>query len=185
MVSFVGSFVWLNFATANVWFNSDFILLSEFSYTYLHQASKHQQEIYVKKQNWTPSVRRYPHWHLFSSVSFFPLAHTFILFLFYHVSFCLLFLFSCYFFTCYFFSTTLLLFFCYLFSCYFFSGPKLLLFFLFLYLHPDCYLYSCYFFSCYFFPTQNCYFFSCYPFSCYFLSEHRSPYGSIFHISAN
>ena len=31
--------------------------------------------------------------------------------------------------------------------CYFFSGAKLLLFFLFLYLHPDCYLFSCYFFS--------------------------------------
>ena len=86
MLSFLRSFVWLNLdtsATANVWFNSDFILLSEFNYTYLHQASKHQQQNPCKKQNWTPSVRRYPHWHLFSPVSFFPVTHTFILFLFF------------------------------------------------------------------------------------------------------
>ena len=39
-------------ATENVWFNSDFILLNEFSYTYLHQASKHQQQIHVKNRTW-------------------------------------------------------------------------------------------------------------------------------------
>ena len=149
-------------ATANVWFNSDFILLSEFSYTY--QASKHQQQIHVKKQNWTPSVCRYPHWHLFSPVSFFPVTHTFILFLFYHVSF---FFYS-------FFPVTfhLLLFFHHtvtFFPVTFFPGQ-------------NCYFFSCFFISIQtvtffpvtFFPTQNCYFFSCYLFSCYFLSEHRA-----------
>ena len=136
-------------ATANVWFNSDFILLSEFSYTFT-SVLKTSTTNPCKKQ--TPSVRRYPHWHLLF-VSFFPVTHTFILFLFYHVFFLFLFfllLFTCYFFsttlllfstTLLLFSTTLLLFFLLPFFLLLFSGAKLLLFFLFLYLHPDCYLF--------------------------------------------
>ena len=165
MVSFVGSFVWLildTSAIANVWFNSDFILLSEFSYTYLHQASKHQQQIHVKTrpQKLDPISAQistlafiflcfvlsfYPHFHLVCFFySFLPVTFFYLLL----------------------FSTTLLLF-----SCYFFLGQ------------------NCYFFSCFFISIQTVAFFpvifflllfsftklllfSCYLFSCYFLSEH-------------
>ena len=86
---------------------SDLILISYYwvnsaTHVYIRPQNINNKSM---KQNWTPSVRRYPHWHLFSPVSFFPVTHTFILFLFDHVSF-FLFLFSCYLF-----STTLLLFF--------------------------------------------------------------------------
>ena len=176
-------------ATANVWFNSDFILLSEFSYIFI-SGLKTSTTNPCKKQ--TPSVRRYPHWHLFSSVSFFPVTHTFILFLFfYHVSFFFSIPFSWYFFTSYFFSTTLLLFFLLpfllvtffhhtvtffpvtFFPVTFFRG-KIVTFFP-VSLSPSRLLplYPVTFFPVTFFPTQNCYFFSCYLFSCYFLSEHR------------
>ena len=177
MLSFVRSFVWLNLdtsATANVWFNSDFILLSEFNYTYLHQASKHQQQNPCKKQNWTPSVRRYPHWHLFSPVSFFPVTHTFILFLFfYHVSIFSIPLFLLLFYPL-FFSTTLLLFFLLHFFLLLLTGAKLLLLFLFLYLHPNCYLFSCYFFSCYFFSYPKLLLFFLLPF--FLLLSFRAPF---------
>ena len=143
-------------ATANVWFYSDFISLTEFSYTYLHQDSKHQQQIHVK-------TRTGPHQSADIHIGvYFPLFLSFLLptlsswFFFYHVFYSF---FSCYFFTWYFFSTTLLPFVLLPFFLLLFSGAKMLLFFLFLYLHPDCYFFACYSFSCYFFPTQNCYFF--------------------------
>ena len=163
-------------ATANVWFNSDFILLSELIIQ-LHiftSGLKTSTTNPCKKQNWTPSVRRYPHWHLFSSVPFFPVTHTFILFLCYHVSFYYIPFFVLLFYLLLFFSPHCYFFSCYLFSCYFFPGqncyffpvslpPSRLLPFFLLLFFPDT-----------FFPTQYCYFFSCYLFSCYFLSDHHA-----------
>ena len=154
-------------ATANIWFNSDFILLSEFSYTYLHQASKHQQQIHVKN-------RIGPHQSADIHIGiYFPLFLSFLLstlsscFFFNHVFFSL-FLFFCYLLTWYFFHHTATFFPVTFFPVTFFPGQ-------------NCYFFSCFFISIQtvtffpvtFFPTQNCYFFSCYLFSCYFLSEHH------------
>ena len=75
--------------------------------------------------------------------------------------------------SCFFFSIPcfLLLFFLLPFFLLLFFRGKIVTFFLFLYLHPDCYLFfPVTFFPVTFFPTQNCYFFSCYLFSCYFFS---------------
>ena len=130
-------------ATANVWFNSDFKLLSEFSYTYLHQASKHQPQIYVKN-------RTGPHQSADIHIGIcFPLflsfllptlssCFFFIMFLFIPVTFLPVTFFPphCYFFSCYLFPVTF-------FpgqNCYFFpvslSPSKLLPFFLLLFFLP-------------------------------------------------
>ena len=106
------------------------------THIYIRPQNINNKSMY-KKQNWTPSVRRYPHWHLFSSVSFF-------LFFFFY---------SCFPVTFYLFPFshhTVTFFLIRVFLLLFFRG-KIVTFFLFFYLHPDCYLSSCYFFSCYFF----------------------------------
>ena len=88
--------------------------------------------------------------------------------------------------SCFFFSIPciLLLFFLLPFFLLLFFRGKIVNFFLFLYLHPDCYLFfPVTFFPVTFFPTQNCYFFpvtffpvtffqgqNCYFFSCFFIS---------------
>ena len=97
-------------AYVNVWFNSNFISLSEFSYKYLHQASKHQQQIHVKNRT---GPDRFADIHI---GIYFPLCLSFLLPTLSHCFFFIMFLFfypffSCYFLTCNFFSTTLLLFF--------------------------------------------------------------------------
>ena len=123
-------------ATANVLFNSDFILLNEFSNTYLHQASKHQQQIHVKTELDPISLQIsilafiflcfflscYPHFHIVSFLSCF---------FFFPISFFLLPFFLLLFFQGKIVSLSpsrLLPFFCYFFSYYFFSYPKLLFF---------------------------------------------------------
>ena len=155
-------------ATANVWFNSDFILLCAFSYTYLHQASKHQQQIHVKN-------RTGPHQSADIHIGiYFPLFLFFLLptlsscFFFYHVSFFIP-IFLLLFYLLLFFQHTVTFF-----PVNFFPGQ-------------NCYFFSCFvismqtvtFFPVTFFPVtfsyQNYYFFSCYLLSCYFLSEHHAP----------
>ena len=115
--------------------------MSEFSYTYLHQASKHQPQIYVKN-------RTGPHQSADIHIGIcFPLflsfllptlssCFFFIMFLFIPVTFLTVTFFPPH---CYFFPVTFFL-------LLFFRG-KIVTFFLFLYLHPNCYLFSCYFFS--------------------------------------
>ena len=156
-------------ATVNVWFNSDFTSLSEFSYTYLHQASKHQQQIHVKN-------RTGPHQSADIHIGiYFPLFLSFLLptlssCFFYHVLFPI--------FPVTFLPDTFFPPHCYLFPVPFFPvtffrgkivtffpvslSPSrllpffLLLFFLLLFSYPKLLLFSCY--LC----------------SCYFLSEHRN-----------
>ena len=154
---------------ANVWFNYDFILLSEFSYTYLHQASKHQQQINVKTeldlQISTLAfifhcffLSCYPHFHRVSFFIMFLFFYSFFPFTFSPVTF---FPPHCYFY-----------FLLPLFLLLFFRG-KIVTFFPFLYLHPDCYLFSCYFFSCYFFSYPKLLLFFLLPF--FLLLSFRAP----------
>ena len=152
---------------ANVWFNYDFILLSEFSYTYLHQASKHQQQINVKNRTGPADIHIGIYFPLFLSFLLPTLSSCFF---FYHVS---SFLFLLLFHLLLFFHHTVTFISCYLCSCYFFSGAKLLLFSRFFISIQTVTFFPVTFFPVTFFPTQNCYFFSCYLFSCYFLSEHQ------------
>ena len=149
-------------ATANVWFNSDFIFLNEFSYTFLHQASKHQQQIHVKS-------RTGPHQSANIHIGiYFPPFLSFLLPTLSSFSFFIMFRFFLFLFPVTFLTVTFFPPHCYFLSCYlfpvtFFRGKivtlfpvslppsrllpfSLFLFFLLLFFLPKTVFFSCYLF---------------------------------------